>query len=71
MWNVRLVHMVDEEYPDQPYIEAREVYYDAMGKPMGHCPASVGGETIDELKQYVQYITEALTKPILKFKDSK
>ena len=54
MWNLRLVHMVDESYPDEPYLEMREVFYDAMGKPMGHTTATVGSETVDGVKQYVE-----------------
>jgi len=68
-WNLRLVHLDDPDLPGQPYIEVREVYYDSMGKPMGHTVATVGGETVDELKQYCQWILESLNKPILKFKD--
>ena len=69
MWNLRVVHMVDENYPDQPYFEVREVFYDAMGKPMGHTTATVGSETIDDIKQYLEWIKEAISKPVLKFKD--
>ena len=69
MWNLRLVHMVDESYPDEPYLEMREVFYDAMGKPMGHTTATVGSETVDGVKQYVEWMKEALSKQILKFKD--
>ena len=68
-WNLRLVHLDDPDLPGQPYIEVREVYYDSMGKPMVHTAATVGGETVDELKQYCQWILESLNKPILKFKD--
>lgn len=69
MWNLRVVHMIDENYPDEPYLEIREVYYDQMGKPMGHSTATVGGEKVDDLRQYVEWVQLALTKPILKFKD--
>ena len=66
-WNLRLVEMSHEELIDDSYIEIREVFYDYLGKPLGHCTATVGGENIEEIKQYVGWMKEALKKPILKF----
>ena len=40
-WNLRLVNMSN---PYEDYFEIREVYYDTMGKPIGHSSASIGGE---------------------------
>jgi hypothetical protein len=68
MWNLRLVEMSDPEYPDEePYMEIREVFYDQLGKPLGHTTATMGGEDIKEIKQYLTWALEALDKPILHF----
>jgi len=66
-WNLRLVEMTDPEFPDDPYIEIREVYYDQMGKPLGHSAATMGGADKKEIKQYLKWSMEALDKSILHF----
>lgn len=68
-WNLRLVEMTSEEFPDDPYIEIREVYYNQFGKPIGHCSASMGGENIAEIRTYIEWAIECLDKPILTFGD--
>ena len=68
-WNLRLVEMTDPEYPDDEYIEIREVFYDSMGKPLGHTAATMGGADRDEIKQYLKWALEALDRPLVKFKD--
>lgn len=68
MWNYRLVHMMDED--DEPYMEVREVYYDRKGKPAGHCRATVGGDTVEEITQMLGWIREdALSNPVLRKED--
>jgi hypothetical protein len=54
---------------DEPYIEIREVFYDTLGKPLGHTTATVGGENVTEIRQYLTWALEALDKPILDFKE--
>lgn len=68
-WNLRLVDLTDPEYPDDEYIEIREVFYDSMGKPLGHTAATMGGADRDEIKQYLKWALEALDRPLVKFKD--
>jgi hypothetical protein len=68
-WNLRLVELTDPEYPDDEYIEIREVFYDSMGKPLGHTVATMGGADRDEIKQYLKWALEALDRPLVKFKD--
>jgi len=68
-WNLRLVDMKDPEYPDQNYVEIREVFYDTMGKPMGHTTATFGGENKQDIKQYLEWALEALEKPVLFFRE--
>jgi hypothetical protein len=66
-WNLRLVNLSS---PYEDYFEIREVYYDTMGKPIGHSNAAVGGEDRLEVDRYIQMCKEALDKPILKFADA-
>ena len=56
--------------PDEDYIEIREVYYDQMGKPLGHCAACIGGENVADIRTYIEWAIEALDKPILSFGDN-
>jgi len=70
-WNLRLVNLTDPDYPDVQYFEIREVFYDQLGKQLGHTTATMGGENKDEIKHYLQWALEALDKPVLKFKDKK
>ena len=68
-WNLRLVEMVEEECQDDPCVEIREVYYDQLGKPLGHTRATVSGESVEEVRRYLTWALEALDKPILTFKE--
>jgi hypothetical protein len=63
-WNLRLVNM-SSAYED--YFEIREVFYDTMGKPIGHSKAAIGGEDRLEIDRYIELAKLALDKPILKF----
>ena len=65
-WNLRLVNMSS---PYEDYFEIREVYYDTMGKPIGHSNAAIGGEDRLEVDRYIELAKLALDKPILKFHD--
>jgi hypothetical protein len=70
MWNLRLVEMEDPEYPDEePYMEIREVFYDQLGKPFGHTTATMGGESIEDIRQYLQWALACLEKPVIYFGD--
>ena len=62
-WNLRLVNMGG----DEPWVELREVFYDHVGKPMGHTTALVSSENVEEIKIYLTRAVEALDKPILTF----
>ena len=66
-WNLRLVNMTDPEYPNEEYIEIREVFYDQIGKPLGHSTATMGGADKDEIEQYLVWAMEALNKNIITF----
>ena len=66
-WNLRLVNMSN---PYEDYFEIREVFYDTMGKPIGHSRAAIGGEDRLEVDRYIELAKLALDKPILKFADT-
>jgi hypothetical protein len=63
-WNLRLV---DLSNPYEDYFEIREVFYDTMGKPIGHTKAAIGGEDRIEVDRYIELAQQALAKPTLKF----
>jgi len=63
-WNLRLVDMSN---PYEDYFEIREVFYDTMGKPIGHTKAAIGGEDRIEVERYIELAQQALKKPPLKF----
>jgi hypothetical protein len=67
-WNLRLVNMSDG---GEPYVEIREVYYDQIGKPLGHSAATMGGEDSKEIRTYLEWAIQALSKPTLNFGDDK
>jgi hypothetical protein len=54
----------------EDYFEIREVFYDTMGKPIGHSKAAIGGEDRLEIDRYIELAKLALDKPILKFADN-
>ena len=66
-WNLRLVSMGDQDFEEDPYVEIREVFYDTLGKPLGHTTATMSGEDAAEVKQYLMWALEALDKPVLTF----
>ena len=65
MWNYRLVQWQNDD-DNEEFIELREVYYDAKGLPVGHCAATIAGETIKELHDVMDMMRIAFTKPVLK-----
>lgn len=69
MWNYRIVRTAEDE--ENPFFEISEVYYDPIGKPLGYCKATVGGDTAEDIKDTLTMMALALTKPILKSKDFK
>lgn len=62
MWNLRLVEL-DEG------VELREVFYDDKNLPVGHSRATVYGENLNEVEQYLYWCNAAVTQPILKKQD--
>lgn len=63
-WNCRVLAI---EHNGDIYLRIHEVYYNKQGVADGYtaAPASIGGETIEEVKEYVLKINTAIEKPIL------
>jgi hypothetical protein len=64
-WNNRLVRIVDDNFPDEVYIEVQEVYYNSKDEPCGYCDPCLGGDSVEEAKAVYARIAEAFTKPVL------
>ena len=64
-WNNRLVRIVDDNFPDEVFIEVQEVYYNSKDEPCGYCDPCLGGDSVEEAKQVYDRIAEAFTKPVL------
>ena len=66
-WNYRVLRY--ETVNDEPFYGIHEVYYDGT-TPSGHTvkEARVGGESLDEIRDILKMMGEALNKPILDFK---
>ena len=62
-WSLRVVKISGK---DEDYYEIREVYYDPMGVLLGHCQATVGGESIEEMREYLQWMLDSLDKKVIK-----
>jgi hypothetical protein len=67
-WNLRFV-VFEDELTLEPYMELREVFYDENGLPMGHARATVGGNNMEEITQYLDRALEATTNPVLRDED--
>lgn len=59
-WNYRVVRMKDD-------LRVYDVYYDDAGKPEARHeqPTYLYGDTVEELREQLALIEEALAKPIL------
>ena len=68
MWNYRVIKSVEEKTGDE-WFEIHEVYYDQLGKPMGYTSATVGSESLDEIKEVFKMMEIALSKLVLSNKD--
>jgi hypothetical protein len=64
-WNHRVVKAV---YPDgEEWFSVREVFYNADGSIYAYTekPVDIAGESIDALREYLQWCMNCLDKPIL------
>ena len=67
-WSLRVVKTSAK---DEDYYEIREVYFDSMGVLLGHTQATVGGESIEELREYLTWMLESLSKKVIKSEEFK
>lgn len=67
-WNHRVMKRVTKY---GTYYGVHEVYYDSEGKVDGYTthPVSVAGESIEEIKQYLEMILNCLDKDILDYEE--
>lgn len=64
-WNYRVVDMTMKEYPEEPWFEIREVFYNEKNEPCGHTKVSVGGEDMDEMELTMDRFDGAMQQPVL------
>ncbi len=65
MWNHRVVK---ETFPDgKSWYSVREVFYNKDKSIMGYTeePVSICGDSIEEIREYCQWILECLDKEVL------
>jgi len=64
-WNHRVLKEILPNGKD--WYSVREVFYNADGSINGYTkePVDISGESIDDLRKYVQWILNCLDKPIL------
>jgi hypothetical protein len=67
-WNYRVVNATTENGGDDWYC-LREVYYDDLGKLIGHAPACVGSEDMESLRDVWYMMEEAMKLPPLEEDD--
>jgi len=71
-WNYRVVKKTNTGYDNlEEYYGIHEVYYSEEGVPEMVTVEPVGpaGDTLEELKQDLAYMLEALKKPVLDYED--
>lgn len=67
-WNHRVMRRTTKY---GTYYGVHEVYYDSEGKVDGYTihPVSVAGESVEEIKEYLQMILNCLDKDILDYEE--
>ena len=63
-WNYRVVEFDDID--EGKYYEIREVYYEDNGELMGHCEATVGGSSIEEIIRVLDAMKSDAHKSIIR-----
>lgn len=67
-WNYRIVNATTENGGDDWYC-LREVFYDDLGKPIGHSAPCMGSEDMDSFRMVWQMMQEAMENPPLQEED--
>ena len=60
-WNHRVIKL---NFPADNY-QIYEVFYNQDGSIFGYADAGVGGESIDDIRETLEWMLECLDKPIL------
>lgn len=71
-WSYRVVHQTipsQSVSADEEYYEIYEVFYDDDGNPNGYGDAHPGGEDIEELRDELLLMIDAVNQPVLEMKD--
>jgi hypothetical protein len=63
-WGFRLIDLSDENGGDS-WIELCEVHYDDEGVPVAYSNPCVGSETVEGMKQLLDWHRLALGKPVM------
>ena len=69
MWNHRVIELTSEEDWGDRWLEICEVYYQDDGSLLGYCKVTAGEESLEDLKEMLQRMSECLNKPILQQQD--
>lgn len=69
-WNYRLIDM-SHNNAGEPWLELHEVFYEDDGSLMGYTPVSTGGESVESLKQTLEWMMQATKEPVLRVTDFK
>jgi hypothetical protein len=64
-WNFRLLDVADENGGD-PYLTLVEAHYNDAGVPVGYCDPCTGSDTVEGMKQLIEWYALALAKPVMK-----
>lgn len=67
-WNFRLIDLSDENGGD-PWLELVEVHYNDKRVPVGYSTPCIGSETVEGMRQVMDWHRLALGKPVMKKSD--
>ena len=66
-WNFRLIDLSDEN--GDPWLELIEVYHNDKGVPVGYSTPCMGSDTVEGMRQVMDWHRLALGKPVMKKAD--
>lgn len=69
-WNYRLIDM-SHNNAGEPWLELHEVFYEDDGSLMGYTPVSTGSESVEDMKQTLEWMMQATKEPVLRVTDFK
>ena len=70
-WNFRFVEAANLN-DGEPWVQLAEVFYDGLCEPTGYSWVDiVGAESVEDMKQTLEWMALAIGKPVLKQEDFK